>query len=49
MKARTLLGIGDLSVFPLMPAPDSSLEPTKRPVSTLEQRNGFTICWDPSC
>ena len=38
MKARTLLGIGDLSVFPLMPAPDSSLEPTKRPISTLEAK-----------
>ena len=38
MKARTLLGIGDLSVFPLMPAPDSSLEPTKRPISTMEAK-----------
>ena len=38
MKARVALGIADLSVFPLMPAPDSSLEPTKRPISTSEAK-----------
>ena len=38
MKARVALDISDLSVFPLMPAPDSCLEPTKRPISTSEAK-----------
>ena len=38
MRARVALGISDLSVFPLMPAPDSCLEPTKRPISTSEAK-----------
>ena len=38
MKARTRLHIDDLTVYPLMPAPDSNLEPTKRPLSTQEAK-----------
>ena len=36
IRVRKLLKIDDLSVYPLMPAPDSCLEPTKRPLSTQE-------------
>ena len=35
MQAREMLRISDLSLYPLMPAPDSSLEPTRRPISTF--------------
>jgi hypothetical protein len=38
MQAREGLRIIDLSCFPLMPAPDRNLEPTKRPVSTQEAK-----------
>ena len=38
LQARFALGISDLTVFPLMPAPDSCLEPTKRPISTQEAK-----------
>ena len=36
--ARRVLKIDDLSKFPLMPAPDSMLEPTRRPLSTQEAK-----------
>ena len=35
MQAREMLRISDLSLYPWMPAPDSSLEPTRRSISTL--------------
>ena len=38
LEVRQALAIDDLKCFPLMPAPDSSLEPTKRPISTLEAK-----------
>jgi len=38
MLVRRMLKIEDLNVYPLMPAPDSSLEPTPRPVSTSEAK-----------
>ena len=38
MAVRRALGITDLSKYPLMPAPDSELEPTKRPISTNEAK-----------
>ena len=38
LEVRRMLSINDLKCFPLMPAPDSNLEPTKRPVSTLEAK-----------
>ena len=38
IDVRRQLGISDLKKFPLLPAPDSSLEPTARPVSTLEAK-----------
>lgn len=37
-RVRDLLRISDLGRFPLMPAPDRNLEPTKRPVSTQEAK-----------
>ena len=36
--ARRVLKIDDLSKYPLMPAPDSTLEPTRRPLSTQEAK-----------
>ena len=36
--ARRVLKIDDLSKFPLMPAPDSMLEPTRRPLTTQEAK-----------
>ena len=38
MHVRRLLKIDDLNVYPLMPAPDSNLEATPRPVSTSEAK-----------
>ena len=38
MRVRETLRISDLSVYPLMPAPDCNLEPTRRPVSTAEAK-----------
>jgi hypothetical protein len=38
LQVRRMLGIESLSKYPLMPAPDSSLEPTERPVSTSETK-----------
>ena len=38
LQVRRCLQIEDLKKFPLMPAPDSSLEPTKRPISTAETK-----------
>ena len=38
IDVRRQLGISDLKRFPLLPAPDSNLEPTARPVSTLEAK-----------
>ena len=38
MRVRSMLQIDDLSKFPLMPAPDSSLDATVRPVSTSEAK-----------
>ena len=38
MHVRRLLKIDDLDVYPLMPAPDSNLEATPRPVSTSEAK-----------
>ena len=38
LKVRHMLGIESLSTYPLMPAPDSNLEPTERPVSTSEAK-----------
>ena len=38
MQVRKLLSIDNLKCYPLMPAPDSSLEPTRRPVSTSEAK-----------
>ena len=38
VEARRFLKIDDLAVFPLMPAPDSVLEPTRRPLSTQEAK-----------
>ena len=35
---RQQLQIDDLKRFPLMPAPDATLEPTKRPISTQEAK-----------
>ena len=35
MHVRRVLKIDDLNVYPLMPAPDSSLDPTPRPVSDV--------------
>ena len=39
MQARENLRINDLSFYPLMPAPDSALEPTRRPISTVEAKH----------
>lgn len=36
MDVRKRLQIEDMKVFPLLPAPDSQLQPTKRPVTTTE-------------
>lgn len=36
--ARRVLKIDELSTFPLMPAPDSMLEPTRRPLSIQEAK-----------
>ena len=38
IDVRRQLGISDLKKFPLLPAPDSHLEPTARPVSTSEAK-----------
>ena len=38
IEVRRLLAIQDLKEFPLMPAPDSNLEPTRRPISTSEAK-----------
>ena len=38
MHVRRILKIDDLNVYPLMPAPDSNLEATPRPVSTSEAK-----------
>ena len=38
LQVRRCLQIEDLKKFPLMPAPDSNLEPTKRPISTAETK-----------
>ena len=38
LQVRKQLQIDDLKRFPLMPSPDVSLEPTKRPVSTNETK-----------
>ena len=38
VRVRRLLNIDDLGQYPLMPAPDSSLKPTRRPVSTGEAK-----------
>ena len=38
IRVRDMLQISDLSRFPLMPAPDRNLEPTRRPVSTQEAK-----------
>ena len=38
MRVRNMLQIEDLSKFPLMPAPDSNLDATVRPVSTSEAK-----------
>ena len=38
LRIRDALQISDLKHFPLMPAPDKSLEPTRRPVSTQETK-----------
>ena len=38
LQAREGLRIVDLGFFPLMPAPDRNLEPTKRPISTQEAK-----------
>ena len=38
IRVRDMLQISDLSRFPLMPAPDRNLEPTKRPISTQEAK-----------
>ena len=38
MQVREMLRINDLSIYPLMPAPDSALEPTRRPISTAEAK-----------
>ena len=38
MRVRDTLRINNLSVYPLMPAPDSVLEPTRRPISTAEAK-----------
>ena len=38
VEARRVLKIDDPAVFPLMPAPDSVLEPTRRPLSTQEAK-----------
>ena len=38
MRVRDTLRISNLSVYPLMPAPDSALEPTRRPISTAEAK-----------
>eukprot|EP00435_Cladocopium_sp_Y103_P027288 s3494_g6.t1 len=38
MHVRNRLNIANLKEFPLMPAPDKNLEPTRRPVSTQEAK-----------
>jgi len=38
MHARRQLKIDDLTKYPLLPAPDSMLEPTRRPVTTREAK-----------
>ena len=38
LDVRRQLGIEDLKKFPLLPAPDSSMEPTARPVTTSEAK-----------
>ena len=38
LYVRRMLGIENLSTYPLMPAPDSHLEATERPVSTSEAK-----------
>ena len=38
IQVREKLQITNLSRFPLMPAPDASLEPTRRPISTQEAK-----------
>ena len=38
MDVRRMLAIEDLKKFPLMPAPDCNLEPTRRPISTSEAK-----------
>ena len=38
IQVRQTLQITDLKHYPLMPAPDASLEPTKRPISTQEAK-----------
>ena len=38
IRVRDMLQISDLNRFPLMPAPDRNLEPTRRPLSTQEAK-----------
>ena len=38
LEVRVQLGIDDMKIFPLMPAPDRNLEPTKRALSTSEAK-----------
>ena len=38
LKVRDQLSISDLKEYPLLPAPDSALNPTRRPISTSEAK-----------
>ncbi len=46
IAAREELRITDLKVFPLMPAPSKTLEPTKRPLSTTEVKKWLHLILD---
>eukprot|EP00435_Cladocopium_sp_Y103_P010168 s4526_g2.t1 len=47
LHVRRRLCIEDLGKFPLMPAPDSTLEPTRRPISTQEAKKWICLLLGP--